>query len=321
MKKGNIYDGFERKFQNIALILFNFVFLFSLSASFVRADDAIPEKYLVTFKTNKSTCLLRVNDFPAIDSTKARLGTMSAGYNTTAFLENGKNKIELLMGPQVNDDPKTLFSDSSCQVVISKDTIETSDEVAKYILNVNGEGNITAKNSVVNNNGKLDIKVFEGYTKNKNDFGLYKLEGNVIVAGLPGWSWVDATPVTEQDLPKIKKAYEDIWMMMKNHDIEGIKAITRISNEETAYAEGASIGMMFASSNFPSHVLDKKLTPLPIDWNRYRLIPYRDGRLFRMAVGFIQNSPLKFKDAEGNVVFTYNPYFSIINGKVVLVRG
>lgn len=309
------------KTQNVALILCNILLFNLLSVSSVRAENMIPEKFLVSFKTNKSTCILRINDFPAINSTKARLGTMSAGYNTTAFLANGKNRIELLMGPQKNDDPRTLFSDSSCMAIISKDTRDSSKVIASYKLNVDKEGSITAVDSSVDDSGKLEGRVFEGYTKNKNDFGLYKLESEFYVTGLPRWKWVDATPVTEQDIPKIKKAYENIWMMMKNHDVENLKSITRISNEETAYAEGTTLGMMFISTNFPSRVLDDKLTPLSIDWSRYKLIKYRDGRLFRMGVGFIQNSPLKFQDSDGNVVFTYNPYFSIIDGKVVLVRG
>lgn len=311
----------KRKTQNVVLVLCNISFLIFLPVTSVRAEKMIPEKFLVSFNTKKSTCILRVNDLPAIDSTRARLGTMSAGYNTTAFLENGKNKIELLMGPQDHEDPLTLYSDSSCTTIISKDTKNSSKTIATYKLNVDKEGNITAKDSFVDDGEKSDERVFEGYTKNENDYGLYKLESTFYVTGLPRWKWVDATPVTDQDLPKIKKAYEDIWMMMKNHDIEKLKAVTQISNEETAYAEGTTLGMMFVSTNFPSRVLDDKLTPLPIDWNRYELIKYRDGRLFRMSVGFIQNSPLKFQDAEGNVVFTYNPYFSIINGKVVLVRG
>lgn len=310
----------RKRIQIIELIFFYIFSLLFLLAPSVKAEKIISEKYLVSFKTNKSTCLLRINDFPAIDSTTADFGTMSAGYNTTAFVENGKNKIELLMGPQDHSDPKTLFSDSFCQVVISKDTKNDNLEIARYILSVNSKGDITAGKSSNYNRNEVSDKIFEGYTKKANDYGLYKLECNFFIKGLPKWSWSDATPVTESDLPKIKKAYEDIWVMMKNRDIEGLKKITKVSNEEMAFSEGTSPGMMFASSGFPGYVIDSEYTPVPIEWSEYDLETYRDGRLFRMAAGFFQNSPLSFKDHEGNIVFTYNPYFSSINGKITLVR-
>jgi len=278
------------------------------------------EKYLFSFKTNKSTCLLRVNDLPAVDNTTTASKKMSAGFNLTAFLENGANDLELLMGPKDYEDPKTLSPDSSCELIVTKDTEDSSTEIANLKLSVNEKGEITAKNSVNYAGGDKNTKVLEGYTKSEKDFGLYKLRTSIIIKGLPKWSWVDASPVTEGDLPKVRKAYADIWNMIKKRDIEGLKRITRVSTEEMAFAEGSTTGMMFISTDFPQHVIDKKLSPVPIVWDKYKLIPYRGGRLFRLAIGFFQNSPLKFQDANGKTVFVYNPYFSIIDGRVVLVR-
>ncbi|AOR57565.1 IdsF [Pectobacterium parmentieri] len=282
-----------------------------------KADEMSSDKYIYSFKTYKSTCILRVNDLPAIDNTKIDSGTISAGFNLTAFLENGNNDIELLMAPQYHDDPKTLFPDSSCQVIVTKDTETTSTEIAKFKLSVNEKGEITASDSATTDNSST---VFEGYTKNEKDYGFYKVRGRFKAASLPRWSWVNATPVTENDLQKIKIAYTDIWMMMKDRDIEGLKKVTQISNQEMAFAEGSNTGVMFISTDFPQHVIDKKLTPLPIDWSKYKIIKYRDGRLFRLGVGFFQNSPLRFINEEGKIAFAYRPYFSIIDGKVTLVR-
>ncbi|RLM17873.1 IdsF, partial [Brenneria alni] len=296
------------------------IFCFFLLAVFpVRASEMINEKYLFSFKSYKSTCILRVNNFPAIDNTTIYSGTMSAGFNLTAFLENGANDIELLMGPQNHKDPNTLFPDSSCQVIISKETKNASEEIAVFKLGVNDKGEITANESVNPTTSTIfSTEIWEGYTKNEKDYGLYKLRSNIILKGLPRWSWVNATPVTENDLVKIRMAYTDIWLMMKNRDIEGLKKITQLSNQEMAYAEGATTGMMFISSGFPQHVIDKQLTPVPIEWDEYELITYCGGRLFRLAAGFFQNSPLQFKNSDGKVVFVYNPYFSIIDGKVIL---
>ncbi|AYH17878.1 IdsF [Pectobacterium parmentieri] len=309
---------FSRASYNLPLFLLKMATFLLLALVFpAKADEMSSEKYLFSFKTYKSTCILRVNDLPAVDNTTIDSGTISAGFNLTAFLENGKNDIELLMAPQYHEDPETLYPDSSCQVIVTKDTETTSTEVANFKLTVNEKGEITASDSATTANSS---KIFEGYTKNEKDYGFYKVRGRLKATGLPRWSWVNATPVTENDLQKIKVAYTDIWMMMKDRDIEGLKKVTQISNQEMAFAEGSNTGMMFISTDFPQHVIDKQLTPVPIEWDKYKIIRYRDGRLFRLAIGFFQNSPLKFKNSNGDVVFTYNPYFSIIDGKVTLVR-
>ncbi|MBJ7223031.1 MULTISPECIES: IdsF [unclassified Brenneria] len=317
--------SWKRKIQNTILIFFKSIFIIIFMTVFsVKAKEVINTKYLFSFNSHKSSCILRVNNFPAIDTSNAEQGTMSAGFNLTAFLENGANDIELLMGPQDHKDPNTLFADSSCQVIISKETENTSTEIANFTLSVNNQGKITADGSTnytrAVSSGIFNTEIRENYTKDEKDHGLYKLRSNIILRDLPRWSWVNATPVTEHDLLKIRKAYTDIWLMMKERDIEGLKQITRISNQEMAFAEGATTGMIFISSDFPQHVIDKQLTPLPIEWNKYKLITYRGGRLFRLGVGYFQNSPLRFIDAYGDIAFAYNPYFSIIDGKVTLVR-
>lgn len=313
--------SWKRKTQNTALTLVSMILYFLLVATFsVKAKEMNGEKYLFSFKSNKSTCILRVNNFPAVDSVRATQGTMSAGFNLTAFLDDGANDIELLMGGIDYDDPKTLFSDSSCEVTISKDTNDSSVKIAEFKLHVNNKGEISASESGDYNGGAFNSKVIEEISNEKVDFGLYKARSTLLLSDLPKWSWVNAKPVTDNDIPAIRKAYEDIMVMINNRDVEGLKKVTKISNDEMSLAEGTSAELMFISTDFPQHVVDKSLTAVPIQWDKYKLVKYRHGKLFRMAVGYYQNSPLKFQNSDGNVVFTYNPYFSIIDGKVTLVR-
>jgi hypothetical protein len=310
-----------KKTQGIVSILGKVVVcLILITPLYVKAEDISDEKYLFSFKSNKSACILRVNNLPAVDSAAAEQRTMSAGFNLTAFLADGDNEIELLAGPRNPKDPQTLFPDSSCEVVISKDSKDSSIEIARLKLSVNEKGQMSADNSTYYNRGAFNSKITEGYTNNESDYGLYKATTSLILNGLPKWSWVKATPVTDSDLPAIRKAYEDIMVMIKNRDIEGLKKLTKISNEEMGAAEGASPEMMFISTDFPQHVVDKKLTLEPTIWDEYKLRTYCNGRLFRLAVGYYQSSPLRFKNAEGEFVFSYSPYFSIIDGKVKLVR-
>ncbi|MBI0570711.1 IdsF, partial [Pectobacterium parmentieri] len=166
---------FSRVSYNPILFLLTMIALLLLVLVFpAKAEEEIKEKYLFSFKTYKSTCILRVNDLPAVDNTEMDSGTISAGFNLTAFLENGNNDVELLMGPLDHKDPKTLYPDSSCQVIVTKDTETTSTEIANFKLTVNEKGEITANNSATTANSST---VFEGYTKNEKDYGFYKVRG------------------------------------------------------------------------------------------------------------------------------------------------
>lgn len=278
------------------------------------------EKYIVQFKSNDSVCLLRINDFPAFDNLILSHGLASTGFDFTAFFENGENKFELLMGSRGKNNPIALHPDAYCEVVVTKETPDSSTTLAEFKLDVNQDGQITAINSAGYNGGEFNSKIMGGYTKNKNDFGLYKLSSNLSIRGLPRWKWVDATPVKNSDLPQIKKAYADIWNMAKNRDIDALNKVAEISTQEMSYATGSTLGITFISTGLPEHVINKNLTMIPINWGEYELITYRGGRLFRLAVGVFQSSPLQFQDSKGEAVFAYTPYFSIIDGKVTLVR-
>jgi len=245
---------------------------------------------------------------------------MSAGFNFSSFLENGANRVEILMGPQNPNDENTLYADSSCYVDITKDSEEKSVTLARYKLTVNSDGRINAHRSDDYNGGHHHTKILEGITKNKNDYGLYTLESDLLVTGLPKWSWVDATPVTQQDLPAIRAAYDNILSLFRRKDTDGLKKVLFTSMTEMAASEGTSPEMVFYSTGIPEHLQNEKLTLNSVEWDKYRIIPYRGGRLFRLGVGYFQNSPVRLKDETGNNVYVYKPYFSMINGKVVLVR-
>lgn len=307
--------NWKGKHQSAGYLIYGLISTVLLLTTFsARSEKMAEAKYLFSFKSHKSTCLLRVNDLPAFDNTTDDEGTIAAGFTMTAFLENGANDIALLMGPQDAEEPQTLYADSSCHVTITQETPAGSIKLSEYGLAVNNKHEIAAVRSV------NTAKVVEGYTQSDRDFGLYKMQSSITLSNLPEWAWVNATPVTEKDLPKIRKAYEDIWMQMKRRDVKGLQRTAKISSEEMARAEGMTAEIIFLSTDFPQHVKDPQLTPATIEWDKYRLLSYRGGRLFRLGVGFFQNSPLQFQNAQGKVVYTYNPYFSIIDGKVVLVR-
>lgn len=114
-------------------------FLFSLSLLLLLSHQAIASdnaRYSALFKTNRSACMVRVNDFPMIDNFSYSSGTISTGFNITAFAENGKNKIEVLMGALDPEDKSTLYPDARCELVITADTENTSQQITRITLSV-----------------------------------------------------------------------------------------------------------------------------------------------------------------------------------------
>jgi len=143
------------------------------------------------FRTNESTCFLRVNDFSAIDNTTSSTKVISAGFNFTAFLENGINHIELLMAAKNHEEPKSLSPDATCELIITKDTEYESTEIANFKLSVDENGEITARDSIVHDKVKNEVRILEGYTKNENDYGFYKIRGVFILKDcLNGLGWM-----------------------------------------------------------------------------------------------------------------------------------
>jgi hypothetical protein len=286
----------------------------------VKAKIMADEKYLFSFKSHKSNCILKVNNLPAVDTYQAPMGTMAAGFNLTAFLADGSNKIELLIEGIDEKDYKKLEHDASCEVVITKATEKSSEELSRIKLMVNEHGYPTAVNSLHYQGNIYNSKIAESYSDQKEYSGMYQASSDLLLSGMPQWSWVKARPITEKDRPALRKAYEAIMVMIKNRDMPGLKQVTRISNEEMGAAENTSPAMMFISTDFPQHVVKKELTLEETIWEDFQLRTYCGGRLARLALGYYQTSPFRFQDTAGDVIFSYNPYFAIIDEKVVLVR-
>lgn len=299
------------------------VMLFSVIISLcVHADGAGREnfKYLYSFKTSRSACLIRVNNIPIVNNFSHSEGSIITGGNITSFSESGDNYIEVMMGPVSPDDINTLYRDSSCELILTKAIANSSQHVTTMKLTVDDNTKIIASSSSnykgLSDEGPIDETQLP-YNKEQD---LYRIARNVKFSGLPEWSWQTARPVTDADLPEIRKVYTQIWTAMKNRDVDTLKKMTEISSRGMGIASGLSPEFVFKSYNLPQEVLNPERQVVDLEWEGAELITYCNGRLFRLAEGVYQNSPLELKNKNGKVVFTYNPYLSIINDKVVIVR-
>lgn len=300
--------------------LYNNMFLLSLMMFIPLKVDAMENiKYLASFKTERSACMIRINDFPMMNNFTYSSGTITTGFNITSFIENGKNKIDVMMGPVDPKDDQTLYSDSICELVITKNTIDYSKKITSITQSVNN-GKIISILSSNYDDTKNERRIIESQSAEDKDNNLYKASREIIVDEVPEWSWVNATPVLNSDLPAIKEFYFEIGEIINSRDINRLEKATEISSKEMGAAQGVSSEFFFKSFDFSSSILNKNLSLPPLDFNGYKLIKYANGRVFRLAKGVYQNSPLKLINEKGEIVHVYNPYLSIINGKIVIVR-
>lgn len=312
----------KRKNPLFVIFFYSTLIIISLlNSSPVRANMMDNVKYLISFKTTRSACMVRVNGFPVFDNLTYTSGTISAGDNITSFIENGKNNIEILMGSIDSADKNTLYSDSACEIKITKDTVNSSETITIFRLSVDPNKKIVASSSSHYDGLEHEGPIIEEQLPQDKALYLHRFYRQVKFSGIPEWSWVNADRVViEEDIPNIKEKYHQIWIAIKNRNLNKLKEMTEISNREMGFAEGVSSDAIFESYDLPRKVLDENLSPINLEWSKYNLVTYCGGRVFRMANSIYQNSPLKFKDKNNELVFSYNPYLSIINGKIVIVR-
>lgn len=296
----------------------------SLGALFVcspiKAESTENVRYSFSFKTYKSACLVRINNVPLLNNFNARSGTVTAGGDINSFSTNGKNQLELVMGALDSDKPETLVTDAWCEVVISRNTHNASEDISTLRLTVDSHKNIVASESShprgAENEGVVNIV-------QSPDDKVNALSGagrEITLNGIPQWAWEKARKVSEHDMPVIKEAYTQIWQAMKKRDVSALKVMAQMSSQEMAKATGFSADVIFESYDLPQKVQDPSLTTAVLKWDRAELVTYGNGRVFRLAEGVYQNSPLKITNQQGETLFTYNPYFAIIDGKVTIVR-
>lgn len=308
--------------QHIAFILYSVISLVLMSTFIpLRAETMNSIKYLVSFKTKRSACMVRVNGIPIFDNFIYSSGTIAAGDNITSFIENGKNRVEVLMGSIDSQDKDTIYSDSECEFTITKDTINSSKNVTTIKLSVDNEKKIIATSSSNYDGEKYEGAIIEEQLPEDNKLFLHRFYRDIQFNSIKKWSWVDADKITpERDLPAIRDTYRKIWQVMKDRNIDELKELADTSSKEMGEAEGISPDIVFESYDLPQNILDKNLTPTQLEWDKYKLTTYCGGRVFRLTSGIYQNSPLRLKNNEGKIVFSYDPYLAKINNKIVIVR-
>ncbi|KER00952.1 hypothetical protein LGZ99_22220 [Photorhabdus temperata] len=297
--------------------------LFSLSAYGRNTMDKV--KYIAYLETNQAFCVLTVNGIYTLSNLGSISGTISTGYNVAPILQNGKNVISLDMGPLSARDDKYVYKekDAECKVRLVRATPYDSDEITNIITKVADRDGILKPNSMQSVNFNIDTTQSSRITtKEYPDEFYYHTERTVTLNDLPVWAWTMATPLPETatSTELVKKTYEDIWQIMKNKDLVALQSAAKLMLYEHAQANDSTEQSYFDSYGFKED-FDNGYQAVPIDWSKYKLVRYLGGRLFRFEVDKSNNSPLLMEDKNNSEDgFTFSPYFSLINGKVVISR-
>ncbi|NHB60358.1 hypothetical protein [Photorhabdus sp. RW14-46] len=300
-----------------------FMALFSLSAYGENTMDKV--KYITYLETNRAYCVLRVNGIYTLSNLGSRTGTISTGYNVAPLLQNGKNTIYIEIAPFRNAKEGYVYQEkgTECKVRLVRVTPYESDEVTNIIASVADKNGTLEPTSMKSVNFNIDTTQYSKIAeKNLKDRGFYYAQRTVTLNDLPAWAWTTATPLPEtaESTELVKKAYEDVWQIMKNKDLVALQHATKIMLYEHAQANNCTEQSYFDSYDFKRD-FDNGYQAVPIDWSKYKLVRYLGGRLFRFQREHSNNSPLLFEnknDSEDG--FTFSPYFSLINGKVVISR-
>ncbi len=280
------------------------------------AKNTMNDIYVINLSSNKAVCGVKINEMLVMDNNKFREGHYSAGQNISSVLENGKNTLGVIMfNGSVFTGEEKLTPDMWCEIELKKLSANGDNTLISGLrLNGSSDGKMVVSDKYQNNSEHI----YFGGPSRKSEFDVLEAKNQFNIQGLPQWQWEKATPVTEDDIPKIRAFYAELRQAFIDKNLDKLKTMGKISWEEMAYADNGSPDIFWKSLNFQER-LEQGYKPNTINWDEYTFVTYNDNRVFRYEVGFSRLSPIELINSEGDNYF-YNPYLSIIDGKVTIVR-
>lgn len=280
------------------------------------AQNIMNDIYVINLSSNNAICGVKINELLVSDNTMAAEGSYSTGQNISSILANGKNTLGIIMfNGSVFTGEEKLTPDMWCEVELKKLSANgNSSLISGLRLNGSSDGKMVVSDKYQNNSEHI----YFGGPSRDSEYNVLEAKNQFNIQGLPQWQWEKATPVTEDDIPKIRAFYAELRQAFIDKNLDKLKTMGKISWEEMAYADNGSPDIFWKSLNFQER-LEQGYKPNTINWDEYTFVTYNDNRVFRYEVGFSRLSPIELINSEGRNYF-YNPYLSIIDGKVTIVR-
>jgi len=280
--------------------------------------------YTANIHSETIYCGGMVNYMEQLDNLSTRSGTFSSGFNATAFLQPGQNSLDIWSFPIGSYEQDYDYSENDqCQVTLYGAFEDgTKEEMSSLTLTIE-DGKPTVKTSrTYPANHKTPLDRVDGVT----DGNLTEFRRPIYIKTIPRWRWVDATPFNENNpehMKKLYRAYTNLIQLMEKRDFEGLKMAWSLSNREKAKAEAyySTPDEFFDALGFEStfnanedaHVAPRR------EWHEYSLKSFMGGKLVRLE-DMRESSPLRIWSEQNDLEFTVTPYFSLIDGRVVVSR-
>ena len=281
----------------------------------LHAEEAMKTNYTVSFNANDALCLVKVNDMLVTDNGGMGKGQFTMGETVSSYLQNGQNTLSITMLQKPVGGGEKLPDDMWCSANIQDTRQAGTDEYVAAVKLIVRDGRITPDTGY--------------YTGQYTSFGdspradrgekmTREVSQSFHAADLPEWPWVNARPVTEDDIPAVKAFYESLQNDFKRQDLPAIYQKTKGMWESLAVEQGSTPELMWESMDYKGYFA-RGYKAVPIDWTGFKLNTYMGGRIFRFEIGYGRMSPLEIKN-KTDEIFILTPYLSIIDGKVTVVN-
>jgi hypothetical protein len=273
-------------------------------------------KYLGGVEANNIICFATVNGMEATNNTSSKRGSFMTGFNATAFLEKGENEISLAaVSNKIYEKIYEIDDDSFCRLSLTANTPEEKYEMTSLWAGPDEKMRITGQKSKDYPAKHQTGSVTESQVKGS---ALYEMKRSIHIEHIPEWAWVKATPFenTPENYNELQAAYLEILELLKEKDIKGLQAKTELAMREWAQAEEETPETFFNSLPF-HYRFAQGYKAVDADWGNYRFKSYVGGRLVQLEKKG-GKSPLTLE--KGDKYSSYNPFFSLINGRLVITR-
>ncbi len=281
---------------------------------------------LYTANINSKTifCGGMINGMEQLDNLGSDSGTFSSGFNATAFLQPGENEFSIGTVPSgAYSGDFTYHENDRCELTIFGAFPDGNKQELSNLTATIIDGKPNVKTSTIYpDNHKTPLINVDGVTSHR----LTDFTRPIYIKTIPRWRWVDATPIREDNPEQMKqlyRAYTNLLTLMEKRDFEGLKMAWSLSNREKAMAEAyySTPDEFFDVIRFKSsfeEATDAEVEPRR-EWHEYKLKSYMGGRLVRLE-DTRGHSPLRIGSTKNNFIYTVKPYFSMIDGRVVVSR-
>jgi hypothetical protein len=280
--------------------------------------------YTANVNSQAVYCGSSFNGIEQFNNLKTSSGTMSLGYNPTAFLQPGENTLGLWTVPLgVYEGHLEYNKNNNCSVLMFG-AFPDGKKVEMSSLSVTIEdGKPTTKSSTIYPDiNKTPLNATDGVLDGK----LTDFSRTINIKTIPRWRWVDAAPIREDNPEQMKalyRAYTNLIELMSKQDFEGLKMAWSLSMREKAKAEAYFVDPeeFYYAVDFEGGFNDwddAKAEPRR-DWSEYKLKSYMGGRLVKLE-DVRGHSPLRIGSDKEDLVYSPTPLFSMIDGRVVVSR-